>query len=274
MNNGVLGIGQPPTLPPSALARGRAAEGMVLHGDQLFRPAYGTGRAWSTEFFCDFTTGNSLGGTPVWVGNAMFCQNASGSGSNASTDNTFGSSFEAPLTGIVDLATGSTSTGRCAVVSGNTNTASWRADLAVCEFESLVYMPTLATAAEDYVVRVGLMMPTFANYGVWFEYNRATSGNWLCGTGNSSSAYTTTPVAVNAAQWYRLRFAYTSTAARFWINDQPVANNTGNLVSGTAVSALGMAAAHIIKTAGTTSRVLSVDYVWWRLTFNRERTYT
>jgi hypothetical protein len=123
-------------------------------------------------------------------------------------------------------------------------------------FSDLVLLPILATAGEDYRFVFG---PTFEHtflgigaVGAWIEYDRSQSANWRCVTRNASVSTTTdSGVAVAANAVVQLTVHYVSaTEVRFYINGALVATHTTNVPGDVACHV----AAHLAKTAGTTSR--------------------
>jgi hypothetical protein len=75
------------------------------------------------------------------------------------------------------------------------------------EYRTLIRIPTLATAIDDYTLRLGYGTSVNADHanGVYFEYNRSLSTNWRLKTANQSirtSVNSSIPVVNNA--WIQL----------------------------------------------------------------------
>jgi hypothetical protein len=138
----------------------------------------------------------------------------------------------------------------------------------VCFFETLIYLPILSTAIQEYEILVGLgnslpLLGSFADHtnGVYFKYRRATSVNWICVTAdNGSLTSTTTATAVGATAWIKLAAIINAagTSVGFYINGTLVATHTTNIPI--AAGRLITPSLSIRKTVGTTARVMDVDY--------------
>lgn len=155
--------------------------------------------------------------------------------------------------GTVQLTTGTTNTGRGCIETALT-------ELKLLDplwmFSAGIRVTTLATVAEDFVVRIGLS-DTFAGdfvNGVYFEYERAVSTNWkFCSAIASSYSRTVTTFAATT-NWINLSIYGTGTQAVFRAN-----NNVVGGISTLPTSTLGIIF-QITKSAGTTARTLDVDY--------------
>jgi hypothetical protein len=170
------------------------------------------------------------------------------------------------------------------VLSGNNSRISLTRNLSCFYFglgtfnlEFSFYVATLATSAQDYVVRVGLGDQTDStndnNNGVYFEYNRATSVNWLVKTAtNGSRTSTTTSTAVAAGSWNRFNITVNDAAnsATFFINGNLVGTITTNIPAATnRLSGPAIAAG---KTAGaTTGLSFYLDYWYMKYDFTSNR---
>lgn len=227
----------------------------------------GSGRARFWEIFTDFTmdfSGNATGSDGF-----IFGSQVSGASSGLNFFSNTSDSFTTPTAGIMTATTGTTSTGRGGFDSFNSRPH--RSDTGTTTFETMIYLPLLASATEDYVLRIGYVRGSGIDLQcVCFEYDRAASANWRCVTGNNADfSRSTTSVAVTEAKWIKLSATWTSASAAFFINDVQVATNTQFIRPGAMW--LG---GHIIKTAGTTARTMLVDYFYARHDFTNERTFT
>lgn len=145
-------------------------------------------------------------------------------------------------------------------------------------FEALIYIPTLATAGEDFVASLGFYDQTSydangaATDGVYFSYNRANNGaNWNCVTASNgvlSTTQTSTPIVANTL--YRLSILINgTTSAKFYVNGALVATNLTLIPSGVArATGVGF---KIDKTLGSANSELCVDATNWWLMFNSAR---
>jgi hypothetical protein len=230
----------------------------------------GSGRAKFWELFNDFAMPAS--GFVTGSDGCLWYSQSSGTGSDANIGITTLSSFSGRVgAGLLTLATGTTSSGRGAFDTGSTTTT-FRFDTGTTTFETLIYLPNLADATDDYVLRIGFCQGNaLSNDVMCFEYNRSNSANWVGVTGyNGGYSRVTSSVAVATTKWILLRLVFTSTSCEFFVNDASIGTSTSNIrPDGTL-----RIGAHLIKTAGTTSRSALVDYVYIRHDFNSDRTYT
>ena len=279
MNQGILGnaraTGGSPARPfaTPAQARDGTDASLVISPAALASTRRGTGRAWFWELFADFAMAAS-GQEAGTDGCAWFGQ-LSGAGAfcNSSTSPLRAQDLAAKeLAGVLSIGTGTTSTGRGGFDSG-INVSTHRYDTGVTFMEALIYIQSLASAAEDYVFRWGYMNGTgFVNDQIGFEYNRSNSPNWVgvC-TFNGNSTRFDTGIPVESGKWIRLRARFDANTIWFQVNDTlPFGGSTSNI----RTDGGGRFGAHIIKTAGTTSVGVAFDYVYYRHDFTRERTYT
>jgi hypothetical protein len=231
----------------------------------------GSGRAKFWELFNDFTMTNASA-TQVGSDGCIFNQDASGAGADLNISANDPSNFSGRMAaGLLSLRTGTATNGRAGYGSYNT-TSTHRFDTGTTTFETLVYLPTLADATNDYVFRIGYCQGNaLSNDMMCFQYDRSTSANWF-GLSRQNTAQSTadTGVAVVAEKWVLLRVVFTSSLATFSVN-----NGTGATLS-TNIKANGVTqfGAHILKTAGTTSRTAIIDYVYYRHDFDSDRTFT
>jgi hypothetical protein len=253
-----------------ALAGTNAAT--VLTPQAMHLSRRGSGRAKFFELFTDFAVGPS-GNAGTGTDGFFFGTQLVGSGTSANLfSNTSGSAISSgrPVAGLLTLSTGSTSTGVAGMDSFN-QTGIVRFDQGTTEYEALIYIPLLASEAEDYVIRLGCVGGSFTDLSnICFEYNRALSPNWVGLQMGISTTRLNTNVAVEQAKWITLRMSWTNSSATFSVNGTSVTTNSVT-VEGSGPTKLGM---HIIKTAGTTARTVVFDYVWFRQDFNTDRTFS
>jgi hypothetical protein len=135
----------------------------------------------------------------------------------------------------------------------------------------------LSDGTNTYTVRAGLGDSTVAGQptdGVFVRYTHGTnSGKFECVTrSNGTETATDSGITVAADTWYTVDIAIDETAAEvvFTINGTEVATNTTNIP--TAVGRETGVQVSILKSAGTTARVLNVDFLGLRVEFTTART--
>lgn len=125
----------------------------------------------------------------------------------------------------------------------------------------------LADATETYSMRFGLNDSTSADAanGVYFRYT-TNSANWIAVVREASSETSAdTGLSVGASTWYKLTAVINSdaTAAFFYTNGTLACSITNaNVPGGTSYT---RQMAHITKSAGTTARIVGIDYFkFWK----------
>lgn len=202
------------------------------------------------------------------VGNAGWTSTVSGTGAATSTVST---NVEANRPGVAQLATGTTATGRAALTLGAVSSFFGGG---ICTVEMSVRIPTLSTVTEEFNLRLGYGDTVTADQvdGVYFEYDRLQSVNWRCKTANNSVRSTVdSGVAVLAGSWVNLRFVVNAagTSVDYYINGALVGTLGTNIpVTNARICAPLIA---LIKTAGTTSRTVLVDYYKTQTVFTTPR---
>lgn len=162
--------------------------------------------------------------------------------------------------GILELHTGSTATGRSGTDLGSSATTHSILPSGGNGFsEWLIKIPTLSTAGERYAFGIGygdIFNAEFTN-GSYFYYDESVGTTWLAKTANAATRTSVdTAVTVVAGAWIKLRIENSgSTSRRFFINGTLVATITTNIPT-TAISP----AANVRKSAGTTTRLIYIDY--------------
>lgn len=174
--------------------------------------------------------------------------------------------------GIHVLTTGTSATGAAGLGSFN-NVDKMKVGGKQVIYEIRVRVETLSTAAQAFTCYFGLSNLTLASGtvtagapadGIYFTYTHGTnSGAWVATTRASSTStnYNTTNT-VNAGQWYRLKAVINATGTQidYYIDGTYLGSVTTNIP--TAAMKLFF---KIEKTAGTTSRTTSIDYIGWRM---------
>jgi hypothetical protein len=169
---------------------------------------------------------------------------------------------ETGVFGVWQLDTGTTSGGSAGLRAGNLNSFSLGQGVTILELK--MKLPTLSTALEEYVLRIGLgdSSSSSTTDGVIFKYDRTVSANWAIQC-KSNTVFTdgvsATPVTTG---WVRLKIVVNAagTEARFYVNGTEVSASplTTNIPIGTARQLSIITS--INKSVGTTSRYCWTDY--------------
>jgi hypothetical protein len=162
--------------------------------------------------------------------------------------------------GLVQLDTGTTTTGRCSLTLGTSILTVGGGFISV---DVQLLIPILSVVAQEYIIRVGFGDTTGAGDmvdGIYFEYNRLISTNWILKTAsNSTRTQVISSIAVGTV-FTDLAFEINDSATRvdFFIDGVSAGTIATNIPTGTA-RAFGPLL-KIEKSAGTTTRQLIVDY--------------
>ena len=260
---------------------GVATDGQVLMGATAAAPAFGTitanggatitvaanSVAVNTGSFIQPTIFDWVEDFQGWtIGTCT--STAAGTAAAVAFTNLAASSYP----GVWSLSTGSTNAGAVTIRKGNLilgygiTTCTWIFNLA-----------TLSDGTDRYTIRLGLGdTTTGAKYtsGVWVEYcDNVNSGNWTYNCGNGTTDAQNSAVAV-ATGWQVVQMVVNAAATS-------VSFSAGTTVAG--LSSLGAAitthiptaqlgpSAMIVKSNGTTARILLVDYVGVNIPFTTAR---
>ncbi|HJQ08957.1 MAG TPA: hypothetical protein VJ836_05755, partial [Candidatus Saccharimonadales bacterium] len=198
-------------------------------------------------------------------------------GTGASVDNITTTFSGRP--GIVELTTGTTTTGRASIHISVDGGGNWEPIIISGgdEIEFAINIPTLSDVSggtNEYDIRAGLCDNSSGDCvdGVYFEYNRDTSANWIIGASSNTTnrSETTTSTAV-ATGWHRFKMVVNSSASsiEYFIDGVSVGtiSTAANLPTTRATSPMF----HIIKEAGATARTIMIDYIQIRNTFTTRR---
>lgn len=192
----------------------------------------------------------------------------SGAGSGVSIQSLTG------IDGVAQFVTGTTSGGYANTnFLGATGTTNIVFDSLIVYTEYKIQIPTLSDATDRFQIAVGATTST-SSYNfpafVFYYSDNNNSGQWSTITRAHNSGSLTiknTSVAVTAGTWVKLAIEVDSYAneIKFYINDVLVQTHTSSdntpLNGAVTWGNSGYGHAGIIKTAGTTSRTLLVDYV-------------
>lgn len=132
---------------------------------------------------------------------------------------------------------------------------------------------TLSASLNDYVLNLGFVSDaTIDGKGVYFQYDRATSGNvWRIIAKNSSQSTTVTASTVAVSTEYRLRIEVTaSNSATFYVNGTSIGTITSNIPS-----LLGLGAMLKRSTSSASAAAYwDVDYIGYQLSYSTPRSAT
>jgi len=189
------------------------------------------------------------------------------SGSNSSGNSLSGAQgTQICTTGILTVGGGGTTL-------GDVNAGNFFIGNGAWSYKRRVYIPTLSTATERYVIFDGFQAgSSFVNATnmVGFIYDEggtyatgvsAGSPNWKCFTINGGvRTITTTSTAVASATWTKLRIEINAagTSVGFYVDNVLVATHTTNIPASTTALHQGN---FIVKSAGTTARTYVSDYI-------------
>lgn len=171
-------------------------------------------------------------------------------------------------TGIAELSTGTTATGRAGIQSTQ-QAIVFSSGVSTWSFGFKAGIDTLATVAQDFTVQIGILnsFSSLATSGVWFEARQGVT-NWRAISGSTASPAaptdTDTGVAVAAVpgvlpsyDTFRIDYDPTTQNFTYYINGSLVATHADSTNAPSGFT-LGVGA-NIIKSAGTTARKLYVD---------------
>jgi hypothetical protein len=169
--------------------------------------------------------------------------------------------------GVITASTGTTTSGYATL---NTDPASIVLSNGAVRFRCDIQLSALSDGTDTYTARFGLgdvatgAEPTD---GVYFRYTHSVnSGKWVCVTrsNGTETATNSTGAAVAATTWLTLECEINAagTSATFYANGVLQATNTTNIPTG-AGRETGVQMS-ILKSAGTTARLVSLDQAWIR----------
>jgi hypothetical protein len=176
--------------------------------------------------------------------------------------------------GIASLATGTTTTGRAQIQTPLVDQILF--GFGRLSMSAMILTPSsLSDGTNRYGLKIGFgnqtTLLTESCGGVFRYRDTINSGKWEVYFIDSASNLTQvdTGITVATSTWYRLEIIINPDASisEFFINGVRVATVTGNLQSGTSITA-GLLAM-IIKSVGTTSRTFYIDNLEFRQEVNR-----
>lgn len=193
---------------------------------------------------------SGVNGETGWVQDNSGAGSAHTVGANAAVDGNH--------SGWVTFETGTATTGRARLHKGGRQI---RLGGGAVKIEAMIRIEDLSTAGEEYDIKIGLTSSLLPVNAVYFLYDRNTNSDWQAITlDNSTPTTTDTNVAVAADSNIKLKIEINAAGSevKFYINGSLVATHTTNIptASGREVGP----DMNIVKSAGTTSRLMYVDY--------------
>ncbi len=181
--------------------------------------------------------------------------------------------------GIFGFETGSTNAGIASLSTGGTDSGiQFLFGAGTYTLEADIYLEYLSTATETYTLRFGFgdVYNAIPVDGAYFRYTDVGGGtptpNWYkCTISNTSGTATDTGVAAVAAAWTRLKVVVNAagTSVEYFINGVSVGVMTNTIPTGTGRQT--GAVVHIIKSAGTTTRIVQIDWIWLHIDLTTSR---
>lgn len=236
-------------------------------GGNLYTQRLATWEYWNE--WMAVPTATTSGGNDLVV-------NATGTGSGAGMVAT----PSANRPGIVTLQTGSTATGRTSFYTNSgLNTIELGGGAAT--LASDLFVPSLSNGTDRFAFLFGFYDATTMNQtdGIYFLYDEggvstgsAASANWQCVTvSNSVRTFTTTSTAVSSTDFQRLAIEVNAagTSVDFKIGGTTVATHTTNIPTGN--SRIVTYGYQLIKSIGTNSRTVRVDWTYGKIAFTTSR---
>jgi hypothetical protein len=172
--------------------------------------------------------------------------------------------------GILRLEAGTTTSGLAILtIGGQYFPIDFLFGAGIYTIETDIRIATLSTAAETYTLRFGFgdSVSGAPTDGAYFQYTDVGGGtptpNWYkCTASNASITATDTTIAAVAGAWTRLKIVVNAdgTSVEYFINGVSVGVVTTNIPTGAGRTTGGHIS--IIKSAGTTSRAVDIDWVW------------
>lgn len=243
------------------LTAGSASSGQVLtYNGSAWAPATPTSSYFEPSGICETYSD--------FLGNAVNPWASQNNGTSSGTSFTVNEAAARP--GQVQIATGTTTTGRCSVGTRGQDVLFF--GTAAHVFECTIFPTNLSTATERFILYAGFFdsLTATPTEGAYFRYSDdVNGGDWECVTVSASTETTTdSNVAVAASTTAKLRIEVNAagTSVVFKIDGNTVATHTTNLPSGTDAFGVGI---NIRKTAGTTSRNARCDYLYHRYLVTR-----
>jgi hypothetical protein len=177
--------------------------------------------------------------------------------------------------GILELTTGTTTTGSAAIITGYNSLQHILFGEGVYTIEADLYITNLSTVTEAYTLRFGFGDSNSGDEvdGAYFEYtNVGSTPNWYkCAASNSTRTKTDTAIAAVAGAWTRLKVVVNAagTSVEYFINGVSVGVLTTNIPTG--VNRETSEVYSVVKSAGTTPRLFNIDWAWLHIDLTTSR---
>lgn len=162
--------------------------------------------------------------------------------------------------GVMQVETGSTSTGRCAVVA-NAALFVWNSGREV-RIAGRMQIPVVSTAGQQHETRFGFLNSWSAapSDGLYFRAQHGDT-NWeAVNVGSSTSTVADTGVAIDTS-WHVFDIYWNGTTCSYRIDGAEVASQSANPPAVTAL----FAGFGIYKAAGTSTTTYRSDWMWLRV---------
>lgn len=191
---------------------------------------------------------------------------------NGATANSTTTGLSAQHPSLIRLRTGANDSSRVTLSLGTSKVflASGKMIVTIC-----LYVQTLATGAEDYRFYVGLGDTTNDQEyvdGIYFEYDRANSANWICKSANNGTrTEVISSTLVQQGQWVKLSMTVDSATSQvdYYINESLAGSITTNIPTSTA--RICSPNIKLVKTSGSARRNIVLDYYYLRQIFTTAR---
>jgi hypothetical protein len=245
-----------------SLTKGFMTDTLTVSGVTTIIPRYW----WYDEF---------QGSNSNLAGTAYMFELVSGTAANASVAANAASITGATGYGYAEINTGTTTTGK-AVLSGGYGATNQNQMGKIdndyyyrCEFKNVI-VNDLSDGTEAYKLFLGFQIDNVATNNVYFTYTHSeNSGVWNCTSHNAATPETTsTGTTVAADTEYDLAIEIYNQTVKFYINGSLVATNTTHVPA--ATSTIYGPSAKILKSAGTTAKVVYLDAVGLRITHEND----
>ena len=182
----------------------------------------------------------------------------------------------AGVQGVAIVSTGMGTTGYGVLSSGLSSI-----DLGegAIEYNIRINVPTVSDGTDTFAVRVGISDSSGGADpvdGAYFRYTHsANGGRWECVTRSNSVEIATDSglsTGVGSTSFVKLRILTDPVVGnvKFYVNNLLVQTHTTNIPTGSA-RGTGLVPAGILKSAGTTSRAMYVDYAEFKMTLTAAR---
>jgi hypothetical protein len=242
------------------------AQGRVIAIATGVTPAYNPDL--SIQIKDDFT-----GSTPG-LGGYGFTLSNTGTGANSTTGATTLQDITGKALGVMQMTTGTTTTGRTTV---STSLATFVTGFATIDAQSRLWLPTTGTVPDNYEFSFGLIDNTGAaggghTDGAYFRFvGNGVNVNWQTLTsagGVSTTTNTSSPVLINNPQTFRIVINEAANLVQFYIDGVLVNSHVTNIPQAGQFFGFGW---KMGKTLGTTAALAFVDWGYLDVSYSGPR---